>query len=188
MLFDIGHDELVGAVGASQVSRLSAADADRYGIHGEARDFLVTVGIPKSDSFYFWVEPFSPERLLSTDELIGQGWQLSVNVDGWLKLGSFPVTLVALAPDGVVHQLSEETQDMLATHSDLSSFVRTVVDVETFLQQYVPPADDDEAFHIRDSAMDAIQARVRSVDPLPFGSEYSEWHSIVDEIKDGSWV
>lgn len=188
MLFGIDRDEVVGAVGASQVSCLSSEDAERYGFRGEVRDFLVAVGIPRSSKFDFCVQPFSSEHVLTMERLAEDDWFPSVEVDGWLDLGTFPVSPVALASDGVVYQFSEEADDVIAIHGDLSSFVRTIVDVEMFLRQYVPLADWDEAFTVREAAMDAVRRRIEAVDPLPFGNEFSEWHSVIGEIKEGSWV
>jgi hypothetical protein len=190
LLFTVTHDELSGIVGAASVHVLTDEDADRFGFHGQAREFLTTVGIPETDEFSFgFPEGYSPKHLLRADDLVPLGWKITSQVDGWIRLGYFPLNMVAVNPeDGTVHQFTEGSMRVSLIHSDLSSLVRTVADTVAFLRQYVEADDEDEAYEERRAALEVIKKKIASRDPAPFGNSESQWIEIFEDIEAGSWT
>ncbi|GGT17835.1 SUKH-4 family immunity protein [Streptomyces purpureus] len=192
MLFSVDHAELVRTVGEDNVHRLSGDVAQAYGFDGATAEFLTEIGIPGDEELelFFGLGPeFDPDRFCSSAELKELGWKVGEEVDGWVRLGNFPVNMVAVDPrTGTVHQFTEGPMTALAIHGDLSSFARTVASLAAYVQSQVDAEERADAAHeSRDADVRRIVEDIRARDPLPFENRRSEWHELFENLAAGTY-
>ncbi|AOT59030.1 SUKH-4 family immunity protein [Streptomyces fradiae] len=192
MLFRLSNDELVQAVGDAHVHRITAEAAQRYGFRGEAVDFLVNVGVPAVPDLelFFKIGPdFDTEHLCSYEQLLQLGWQVSPDVSRWVKLGYFPISMVAIDPvDGIVYQFTEGLMRPSALHADLSSFVKTIVSAAIAAEKCHELSDEEDAEALLNEYVSAVRESIGNTDPLPFENPYNEWNEIFGNLEAGIYA
>jgi hypothetical protein len=190
MLFEMTYEEVSSVVGARNVHRLSPEAAQAYGLTGDTADFLVSTGLPSSDSFHFRLpEQFTGEAVHAQRKMTELGWKVPSEVDCWIGLGYFPINQVAVDPaDGRVYQFTEGSMTASVIHEDVSSLAMTLTSTMSFLQQYVEVGDDEEAYQDRMASLAKIRQDISERDRKPFENPDSEWGSIFEEIEAGMWT
>ncbi|WP_262387183.1 SUKH-4 family immunity protein [Streptomyces sp. TRM49041] len=192
MLFRLSHDDLVQAVGDAHVYRITAEVAQRYGFRDEAVDFLVNVGVPAVPDLelLFKIGPdFDAEHLCSYEQLLQLGWQVSPDVSRWVKLGYFPISMVAIDPvDGVVYQFAEGSMRPSMLHADLSSFVKTIISAAVAEGKCSELSDEEDAEVLLNEYVSAVRVSIQNIDPLPFENPHNEWNEIFGNLEAGIYA
>jgi hypothetical protein len=104
---------------------------------------------------------------------------------GWLVLGMFADTTLALDPDtGTVHEVGDG--DTQFAHKQIHRDVESLVYALTSFQRLLEELENNEGEDVETRA-DNLRAEITHFDPLPFESEDSQWSLALEEVIDGIW-
>jgi hypothetical protein len=172
--------------------RLPEATARQYGFTGETLDFLVHVGLPTAEQWelsFGLTEEFRPGFLWDCAAHAEQGWRTPGGVEKVVKIGVFPINAVVIDPaTGVVYQYTEGGRQVIPIHGDISSLAKTVISFLGYIEAYTGDGDEEYEDARRRNEVQALRAEIRSVDPLPFSHEYSEWVELFDNLEGGIYT
>lgn len=108
-----------------------------------------------------------------------QGWKFPEGVEALIKIGNFPISVVAIDPiTGIVHQYADASMEAVPVHADVSSLAKDVGSFVEYVENCTrddDAGDEDVECARRKREVDAIYDAIRPVDPLPFVHECSEW-------------
>ncbi|WP_394428886.1 SUKH-4 family immunity protein [Streptomyces sp. SGAir0957] len=193
MLFNVDHDTLADISLVEDVTRLSEATARQYGFDGETQDFLTRVGLPSAEEYeigFYLPQEFDADFVWNCTAKAAEGWKAPEGVETVVKIGNFPINAVTLDPrTGTVYQYTEGGMQAIAIHQDISSLMQTTALFLDYIGSYDAGDEDPEyADARRQQEVEALMARIREVDPLPFAHEYSEWVELFDNLQGGMYT